>query len=590
MARGIKEIVLGMKTGPVVVEKEKDQHKKSFFKEVKEDKKKTDPEKPAKKGRVKILYAVTLLVVLVITGIFVYPRIFKRDTLDRLRSSGERISVAVMPFQNMSNDTIWNTWQNGIQDMLITSLSNNPENLIIRQTESIKSVIRSKRIINYTTLTPSIAGIISQKLDANVFIYGNIKQAGSTLRIYAQIIDSKSKEVLKSFQIEGYAKEENIFHVVDSLSVMLKDFLIISKLIQGETHDVKYEATTKYPEAFKYVIIGDNAYFKKRDYPTAINMYLRALALDSNYAYPAIMIPFTYYVQSLYEEGKRWCQKIYKKKDQMPLLYKAYANTIHALYYETTYEVIKYEKQLLEIDDQLPDVYNDLGIDYYVLKQYNKAIPAFEKTLEIYEKWGTKPLWVIDYTHLGKAYHETGQYNKENKLYRKAEKDFPDDLILIYRQAVLALSEGDTSMANQYIKNGISIAKENSISEAGIATSLGGIYSEAGVFDKAEEHLRKALSLETDKGYRINNLAYFLIDKDRNLNEGIELADKALNLDSDNYNYLNTKGWGLYKQGKYHEALEVLQKSWALRRQNGIYDHEAFLHLEEAKKAVANLK
>ena len=88
----------------------------------------------------------------------------------------------------------------------------------------------------------------------------------------------------------------------------------------------------------------------------------------------------------------------------------------------------------------------------------------------------------------------------------------------------------------------------------------------------------------------MNNLAYFLIDKDRNINEGLELVDKALKLNPDNYNYLDTKGWGLYKQGKYKEALEILQKSWDLRREKAVYNHEAFLHLEAAKKAVAGQK
>jgi hypothetical protein len=58
----------------------------------------------------------------------------------------------------------------------------------------------------------------------------------------------------------------------------------------------------------------------------------------------------------------------------------------------------------------------------------------------------------------------------------------------------------------------------------------------------------------------------------------------------DDYNFLHTKGWGLYKQGKYKEASVILQKSWDLRMINAIYDHEAFLHLEAAKKAVASQK
>ena len=48
---------------------------------------------------------------------------------------------------------------------------------------------------------------------------------------------------------------------------------------------------------------------------------------------------------------------------------------------------------------------------------------------------------------------------------------------------------------------------------------------------------------------------------------------------------LHTKGWGLYKQGKYKEALEVLEKSWDLKP---FYDHAIYLHIEEVKKAIEN--
>ena len=85
----------------------------------------------------------------------------------------------------------------------------------------------------------------------------------------------------------------------------------------------------------------------------------------------------------------------------------------------------------------------------------------------------------------------------------------------------------------------------------------------------------------------MNNLSYFLIDNNRNFDEGLELVNNALKLSPDNYSYLHTKGWGLFKQGKYKEALEILQKSWDLKP---IYDHDIFLHLEEAKKAVPNQK
>jgi tetratricopeptide (TPR) repeat protein len=69
--------------------------------------------------------------------------------------------------------------------------------------------------------------------------------------------------------------------------------------------------------------------------------------------------------------------------------------------------------------------------------------------------------------------------------------------------------------------------------------------------------------------------------------EGLELVERALKSEPDNYSYLDTKGWGLYKQGKNKEALKLLEKCDSLKP---VYDHELFLHLEAARKAVAGQK
>ena len=128
------------------------------------------------------------------------------------------------------------------------------------------------------------------------------------------------------------------------------------------------------------------------------------------------------------------------------------------------------------------------------------------------------------------------------------------------------------------------------MSEASIVAVLASGSAKSGSMDKAEEYYRQALLLEPESPVRLNDLAYFLINNDRNVNQGMELVEKALESRPDYYIYLYTKGWGLYKQGKYQEALEILQKSWDLRRKIAVYDHEAFLHLQEVKKAVTRQK
>ena len=536
----------------------------------------------------KLLSAVLITAILVIAAIFAYPKIFKQDTLEKLRSSGERISVAVIPFQNLTDDTAWDIWQDGIQEMLTNSLSNSNE-LTVKQTESINNLIQSKGFPNYASITPSVASTVSQRMKTNVFIYGNIIKAGSIIRINAQLVDSKTEEVLKSFQIEGLSLEEDIIRLIDSLSAKIKNTLIISNLGKSVSYDYKNYAFTDSPEAFRSFIYGKNA-FVKRDWPTAVNMLSQAIAIDSNFIGAFDLLAWAFWNQGKFNQAKGIAFKLYEKRDQLSIYMNAVLNHTYTYFFGTINEDIKCLKQILEIDDQLPVFYFVLGQDYNYISQFDKAIPELEKSMEIYQKWDSKPGWALNYYELGFAYHKTGQYNKEKRLYKKAEQDFPDNPLIIKRQVILSFAEGDTVAATHYIKKYIAVLKENSSSEADIKNSLAQIYAEAGLLENAEEFYLQALSLEPEDPVIVNTLAYFLIDNDKNINKGLELIDTALKLKPDNYNFLHTKGWGLYKQGRYQEALDMLQRSWDLRMNNAVYDHEAFLHLEAAKKAVAGQK
>ncbi len=583
VGHAIKEIILGMKTEPVQVMKERDKPEESF-KEIREDERRIDLEKPTKSVNRKLLYTIPIIALLIVAGIIAYPKLFKHNTLEKLRSSGDRITVAVMPFQNMTNDTTWNVWQEGIQTNLISSLSS-AEELKVRQTQTVNSLLQSKSLTNYASITPSVASNISKKLGADIFIYGSINQAGATFRINAQLTDSKTEDIIKSFQVDGTA--DKILPVIDSLSRIINRFLIITKLGKELSPEFQSIASTDFPEAYRYLIYGDDAFFLKRDYPSAAKFYSQALTIDSNFTIATIKLSIDLYFLGLFEEAKKCLMSVYEARDKMSMQQKLFVNYIYAFLFETPYDEIKYLKQCLEYDDQMPFLIESLSYSYNRLFQYDKEIEGYERALKIYKQWGSSPPWIYSYSQLGTAYHNTGQYNKERKLYKKAEHDFPNDPLLIRRQATLSLTENDTTSANKYIINYISLSKERSISDASIANNLALVYKNAGILDKAEKYYRQALSLEPENSERMSNLAWLLIDKDRNIAEGMKLIDAALELTPDEYYMVDTKGWALYKQGKFKEALEFIQKADSLKP---IYDHELYLHLEAAKKAVANQK
>jgi tetratricopeptide (TPR) repeat protein len=89
----------------------------------------------------------------------------------------------------------------------------------------------------------------------------------------------------------------------------------------------------------------------------------------------------------------------------------------------------------------------------------------------------------------------------------------------------------------------------------------------------------------TTHGLEKTESAWFLISNDKNTNEGLELIDKALKQRPDDYNYLDTKGWGLYKQGRNTEALEFLEKSDSITKPRYRYINKN--HIEEVKKGIA---
>ena len=185
--------------------------------------------KPSKRklGPSYILNAVLIIAVIILA----FPKIFKQDALKRLTSSGEIISVAVIPFQNLTNDTTWNILQDAIQINLISALSNTGE-LKVRQRETITALLKAQNISAEASVPASVANTISKKLDADIFVYGNIQKAGSILRLSAQLIDTKTNDVLQSIEIDGPYREENLLGITDSLKKKVIDFLLISRLIR----------------------------------------------------------------------------------------------------------------------------------------------------------------------------------------------------------------------------------------------------------------------------------------------------------------------------------------------------------------------
>jgi AraC-like DNA-binding protein/tetratricopeptide (TPR) repeat protein len=520
-----------------------------------------------------------LSILIVILFVLAYHKYFISETLDDLRSNDGKISVAVMPFQNTTDNKSWDY----VQINLISYLSNFGD-LKVREKNVIINLLQSKGLADFASLTPSEAGDISKKLDANVFVTGGINKSGSIIRLNAQLINSRTKVVIRSFVIDGHEDPDQIFKTIDSLSVLVKNFLVKSKLEEELTPDLKPYKFTDSPEAFKNFILAEDA-LSRNDISSSLYFYSRAVAADSNFIPAIIFLSMRYSDIGRLYDAKKWCLKAYEKRDRANIKDRVMVNWYHATLFEKPEDEIEYLRQYITLDDQVPIAYYQMGEAYLKLFQYNKAIPEFKKALEIYKKWGIKPMMVNNYTKLIYAYRKTEEYAKVKRLLKKAEKDFPDKLSLIYWQkALLMFAIGDTINANKYVEKYSAALKDLTLKESSIKASKALLYLEAGMISEAEKGITDALSMDPDNPVLMNKLAILLIDEDMNINRGLDIVEKALVLEPDNYSFLYTKGMGLLKSGKPEEALEYLQKSWDLKP---YYNHNIFLRLEEVKNAVS---
>ena len=539
------------------------------------------PDRTGKSAKNKRISFIFLTIFMIIAVVLFYSRFFKQESTMNSSSSGGKISLAILPFQNMTNDIKWDRWEIGIQDVLVSFFSGF-DNFKVDQKEAINSLLPDKDQNSIELLTPTHINYISKKTGANILISGSFNQSSVTLRINAQLVNAHSGEVINSFQIDENSEE--IFPAIDSLANLMKEFLLISELKYELPINFVVLANTKSPKAYNYFIRGLNAFYKS-DYPSAINFYLLAIEIDPEFTLASLQISFAYRALKMYDNAKKYCLMAYEKRDFMSIQLRIWTNFVYAYNFETPIDVIKNLEQLQEFDNQL--YYYDIGVNYNDLHQYEKAIQEFEKWFEMQKKFRTKPRWVDEYLSYGIACHEVGQYRLEKRLYKRAEKDFPDDTSLISRQIILALNENDSVLANRYILKYKNIRTINGDSEATVLTGLADIFEKAKIYSQAEQYYREVLALQPENPSRKNNLANFIVDKDINVNEGLELADNILLSDSINFYALHCKGWALYKLNRYEEALKYLEKSWKVRP---VYNHGLFLHLEAAKKAVAHQK
>ncbi len=537
---------------------------------------------------------VIIALLFVAVCILLYPKIFGRDQFKKVRDADGRISVMVLPFENMTGDTLMNIWQDGIQDGIITGLSESKE-LSVRPYQSVQSVISAYKQVNRASLSPAAIREISGRLQTSTYVKGSILEAGKRIRVNSALVNAETEEIIKTFRVEGNS-EDDLLILIDSLSMMYRNYLEI-KVLEDDKMVIGFLQLiqTNSSEAFRNLIKGREL-FMVNEYEQAIHYLDRALGLDSTFAGARFQRAFAYHNLG---ENAEWAGNILEGRelhqralhdleilesgiDQMPFLSQCMVRYLRSDYDKDPWEGIRQMEFYLE-EIPITAGWWQLGINYARVGQNERAIECYEKALEIEQRLQTGMKWVYLYTGPAGIYHQLGNHVREKEICEMGLTAIPDHEAIIYRQAVCAYARNDTLPAREYAERYRSIQRESGTGESWIRFGMGYIYRDAGWQDSAIAVFRQVSAQYPRHAGSKDILGNELIRTGVDVAGGVVLCSEAVQMEPLNWDYQVDLGEGYFRLDSLDRACAILQKAWDERT---FFDLNHYRLLNEVKEAL----
>jgi TolB-like protein len=198
----------------------------------------------------------------------------------------DRPSIAVLPFQNMSDDPGQDYFADGIVDDIITALCHIRWLFVIARNSSFTYKGRAVDVKQ-----------VGRELGVRYVLEGGVRKAAQRVRITAQLIDASTGAHLWADHFDGGV--ENIFDLQDQIAANVVG-AVSPELESAEIERAKRKPTESL-DAYDYFLRGlASAHRVTRDATEeALTLFSRAIELDPDFAAPCGAAAFCYVVRKL---------------------------------------------------------------------------------------------------------------------------------------------------------------------------------------------------------------------------------------------------------------------------------------------------
>nr|WP_263618855.1 adenylate/guanylate cyclase domain-containing protein [Seohaeicola saemankumensis] len=266
------------------------------------------------------------------------------STITPFASEG-RPSLAVMPFENLSNDPEQSYFSDGMADSLISDLSQVGGLLVIARNTSFSFRDRGE------SMDPRSVG---EELGVSYVVAGSVQRAGSNVRISANLTDTQTGIQLWSQRLDREFKD--LFALQDEVTTQIIVALQV-ELSQEEKRRLSKRYTDSLDAYDLYLRAWEEIWLYNDDSRrNAQDLLRRALQIDPGFALAKGLLATTY-------TNRAGVAHL----DNERVLEQGYRIALEAV----------------EIDPELPQVYASLGLVHLFRRENAEAEAAFKRAVEI---------------------------------------------------------------------------------------------------------------------------------------------------------------------------------------------------------------
>ena len=423
-----------------------------------------------------IMLVATGVIVSAIAGFFLLPRISSARKIDK--------SIAVLPFENLSDEKENAYFADGIQDDVLTNLSKIGDLKVISRTS----------VMQYRGKAPNIRDI-GKALGVSTVLEGSVRREGNRVRVNVQLINAANDEHLWA---NNYDRDlTDVFAIQTDLAHEIANALQ-AKLSDAEKAQMERKPTENGEAYLAFVQAHDlqNAVEDIGKLKQSEQLYARAIELDPKFALAL----------ARYSQLESWIFHIFDQTRERRQKARALA------------------EQALQLQPDLPEAHLAMGSSYYygdnnydaAQKEFEIAQRGLPNEAEVYLALGAiqrrQGKWVESTANLEKAaslnpkdswplqnlafnYQMLRNFDAANKTIDRGLEIDPNALALWEIKSKLAIAEkGDLSVSEKAFQT----AKSMPMNDEDKLRIAGGRTDVFLLERKYKEGLREAESLPDD--------------------------------------------------------------------------------------------